>query len=56
VTDTDRDAETIIADYLGSFAGGDAGIEHWRPHAATLVRWLTDEGWTIVRQDEDRAS
>ena len=43
-----RDAETIIADYLDGFAGGDAGLERRRYSAKVLVNWLGDEGWTIT--------
>lgn len=47
-----RDAETIIADWLLGFVGGTDDLEGQRPAAATIIRWLRDEGWEIVRISE----
>jgi hypothetical protein len=41
-----RDAESVIADYLGQFALGQD--DEPRPEPAGLIRWLADEGWVLV--------
>jgi hypothetical protein len=42
-----RDVESVIADYLGQFGGRDPDGGPG-PEAAGLIRWLADEGWTLV--------
>jgi hypothetical protein len=42
-----RDAESVIADYLGQF-GPEDPAEGPGPDAASLIRWLADEGWLLV--------
>jgi hypothetical protein len=46
-----RDARTIIADWIGGFVGDDNPLEHWLVSADQLVGWLRDEGWEITESD-----
>ncbi len=46
-----RDAESVIADYLGQFATADID-DGPGPEAAGLIRWLADEGWVLVPLQE----
>jgi hypothetical protein len=47
-----RDAETIIADWLLGYSGTD-DLDGQRPNAQAIIRWLRDEGWDIRRIELD---
>jgi len=43
-----RDAQSVIADYLGQFGAADPEGGPG-PEAVGLIRWLADEGWVLVK-------